>query len=135
MGEGQPPQGQFVSGERPAGASWRLFNQYFSSIVLLTLFAVFLVFAATMMLFFRQENAERRSHLHHRHHWHRLTLDGTVGGVAGFLGGLRRRAANARLSGGTDSGQDDFVRPSGEAERHASVRGAELQAQRADEVV
>ena len=63
-------------------------SQYVSRTVLLTLFVVFLVFAATMMLLFRQESAERRSHLHHRHHWHRLTLGGTVGGVAGFLGGL-----------------------------------------------
>ena len=69
----------------PPGA---YFSQYVSRTVLLTLFVVFLVFAATMMLFFRQENAERRSHLHHGRHWHRLTLGGTVGGVAGFLGGL-----------------------------------------------
>ena len=87
----------------------------FSSIVLLTLFAVFLVFAATMMLFFRQENAERRSHLHHRHRWHRLTLGRNCRRRCRFSRRTRRRATNARLSGGTNSGQDDFVRPSGEA--------------------
>lgn len=69
----------------PAGA-WC--SQYVPRATLLVLFAVFLLFAASMMLFYQPNVAAGHAGTRRHHCTSPLVLGLPVGGIAGFLGGL-----------------------------------------------
>lgn len=69
----------------PAGA-WC--SQYVPRTTLLVLFAVFLLFAGSMMLFYRPGQARHRTGMHCRGGGGTLSLGMPVGSIAGFVGGL-----------------------------------------------
>jgi hypothetical protein len=69
----------------PAGA-WC--SQYVPRTTLLILFSVFLLFAASMMVFYRPGKAHRAADPHNHGGGSALALGLPVGGIAGFVGGL-----------------------------------------------